>query len=364
MIKVAVIGVGRLGLCFALNLEKAGYHVLAIDVDPQHINQINKKSLQSPEPELETYLKKAKNINATTNYEQISDLEIDYIFCLVPTPSQIDGTFSHRFIEAVAEKLSQLPKSKNKKHFIIGSTTMPGYCEDLEKRMTVLNYSVSYNPEFIAQGTIIRDQQQPDQILIGEGHPDATEFLRKVYSKMCVNEPQIHIMSPTSAEITKLATNCFLTMKISFANAIGDLAITAGAEASKVLAAIGSDTRIGSKYLKYGFGFGGPCFPRDNQAILAFSKTLNHQLSLSEATIHVNENHLLFQLKQLLSENRDVYNFETLAYKAGTDILEESQQLRLALALIEKGKKVSVKKDGKLEHKLNQEYPNLFEFYD
>lgn len=361
--KVAVIGIGRLGLCFALNLERAGYDVLGIDVNSDYVDQINAKTLRSPEPELETYLLRAKKVKASTDFTTISSDEINSIFCLVSTPSKPDGTFSHEQIEAVVSQLLTLPKPEKTKHLIIACTTMPGYCEELGKRLADFNYSVSYNPEFIAQGTIIRDQQHPDQILIGEGHPEATLFLREVYAKMCVNQPEIHVMTPTSAEITKLATNCFLTMKISFANAIGDLASSSGAEIDKVLAAIGSDSRIGSKYLKYGFGFGGPCFPRDNQALLAYSSQVGHELHLSRATIAVNRNHLDFQLNELLKLELAVYDFDTLAYKKGTDILEESQQLQLALALIRNGKKVRVKREENIEAILEKEYPDFFEFY-
>jgi nucleotide sugar dehydrogenase len=223
---------------------------------------------------------------------------------------------------------------------------------------------VTYNPEFIAQGSIIRDQQLPDQILIGEGHAEASEFLINLYNRLCVSNPKVHIMSRLSAEITKLATNCYLTMKISFANAIGDLARSVGAEEDKILDAIGADSRIGNKYLKYGFGFGGPCFPRDNHALLAYSNYSNVALHLSKATVEVNQQHLEFQLNELLNQNKDVYYFDSVAYKPNTDIIEASQQLQLAKRLVDNGKKVVLLDALSVREKIEKLFPSYFDFQD
>lgn len=362
MNKIAVIGIGRLGLCFALNLERIGYYVIGIDVNEEYINQLNDKAFTSFEPDLESYLKKATNFVASTDYSLLNDSDIEFVFCVVPTPSMENGCFSHQFIDEVAKEFQKLPKPIKKRHLIIASTTMPGYCDDLAKQLKLHNYSVNYNPEFIAQGTIIRDQQHPDQILIGEGDVDATLFLKDIYSKMCFSNPQIHVMSLKSAEITKLATNCFLTMKISFANSIGDLATSAGGEPDKILQAIGADSRIGAKYLKYGYGFGGPCFPRDNRALVAFASNSNQTIPLSEATINVNESHLDFQFNELIKENLPEYIFDSLTYKKGTDILEESQQLKLALKLVNAGKKVIVENSEDVREIIEIQYPNYFTF--
>lgn len=239
---------------------------------------------------------------------------------------------------------------------------MPGYCDDLADRYN--NISITYNPEFIAQGSIIHDQQNPDQILIGEGHEETTLFLKELYSKMCTSNPAIHVMSRKSAEITKLATNCYLTMKISFANSIGDLARTVGADEEKILNAIGSDSRIGNKYLKYGFGFGGPCFPRDNQALLAYSNEVKTSLPLSNATVQVNKEHLIFQLNELLKKNTDIYYFDSVTYKKDTDILEASQQLELAKLLVENGKKVVIKNSKLIQQEIESLFPTYFIFED
>lgn len=363
MNKTAVIGIGRLGLCFALNLEKHGFEVWGIDTNERLLESLKKKSFQSNEPQLQEYLINASNFHLGSDLSVIFNEKIQFIFLLLPTPSQSDGSFSHQCInEVVDDLIKQTPHDDVLRHLIIGSTVMPGYCDELAQKIESKGYTITYNPEFIAQGTIIRDQQNPDQILIGEGHAAAVKMLKEVYGKMCISNPVIHIMNRKSAEICKLATNCFLTMKISFANSIGDLATETGADPEKILAAIGSDSRIGNKYLQYGYGFGGPCFPRDNQALLNFAKQQGQAFHLSQSTIKVNKEHLAFQLKKMLEEGKDEYVFEYITYKKDTDILEESQQLLLACELVRAGKKVILKNSEHIKKRMEQDYPNYFHF--
>jgi nucleotide sugar dehydrogenase len=364
MNKIGVVGIGRLGLCFALNAEDVGYEVYGIDVDENLVKRLKAKQLITSEPSVSDYLKKSTRFFPTTSYEIIIHQDIKFIYIMVPTPSEIDGAFSHNYIDDCINKILALGIPKDKKHLVIGSTTMPGYCEKLAEKLVDFNYTVSYNPEFIAQGSIIHDQQYPDQILIGEGDTNTTAKLREIYSKICRSSPEFLVMDRTSAEITKLATNCFLTMKISFANAIGDLSTKMDANPDLVLNAIGSDSRIGKKYLKYGYGFGGPCFPRDNQALQFAAKKAEYPLMLSESTVQVNQLHLEFQFQKLMKKDLDVYYFESVTYKPSTDILEESQQLLLAVKLVEAGKRVMIKNNLHVQHILEEKYPNYFEFSD
>jgi nucleotide sugar dehydrogenase len=362
MEKIGIIGIGRLGLCFALNLEKVGFTVVGVDINESYVNSLNSKTFNSSEPFVNEYLINASNLDTSTDYSLLMNDEISLIYIIVPTPSNVDGSFSHVYIDDAIDRLLSFGKSNVKKHLVIGATTMPGYCEELAKRIEKYNYTLTYNPEFIAQGSIIHDQQFPDQILIGEGDEVATEFLKVLYGKMCKSSPEILILDRTSAEIAKLATNCFLTMKISFANAIGDLATKLNANPIGVLNAVGSDKRIGKKYMNYGFGFGGPCFPRDNKAIQKVAEAINYPLLLSESTVRVNELHLEFQFQQLIGLNQDSYDFESVTYKPNTDIIEESQQLALALKLAFAGKKVILRNSKHIQSELENLYPNLFLF--
>jgi UDPglucose 6-dehydrogenase len=360
--KIAVIGIGRLGICLALNLERVGYNVFGIDTSFELVTQINSKKFRSNEPEVNELLAASKHFFASTQLAELFHQNITTIFLVLPTPSLPNGSFSHQYIEQVADSLSKFGVQKNKICLVVNSTTMPGYCDTLQNKLKKYNYEVLYNPEFIAQGTIIRDQQVPDQILIGEESTAAGDLLVKIYSKLCVNKPVFCRMSRKSAEITKLATNCFLTTKIAFANAIGDIATSFGAEPEKILKAIGTDSRIGEKYFKYGFGFGGPCFPRDNAAFRYFSENNNYEMTISKATEDANTKHADFILQTFLSNKKpdEIIVFNSVTYKVGTDILEESQQLKLAIDLVNCGRKVQINESKTVLQELSKRFPNKF----
>ncbi len=362
MEKIAIIGIGRLGLCLALNLERVGYSVVGVDLNQQYVDSINSKTIDSSEPLVNDYLKESSNFIATTKIEEVFFQKCQFIFIVVPTPSSLSGEFSHAHIDSIITELENHGKQSTTKHIIINSTCMPGYCNSIKEKLEYLNYTLTYNPEFIAQGTIIKDQQHPDQVLIGSSNPQTGLFIQNIYSKLCVNNPIFCHMSLTSAEITKLATNCFLTTKISFANAIGDIATKVGAEPEKILEAIGADTRIGTKYFKYGFGYGGPCFPRDNKAFTQFASKVDYHMLISEATDKANETHSDFLVNdwQLKYSKQETIIFDSVTYKKDTDIIEESQQLKLAVALAKSGKKVLIKEKSAVVKLLIDSYGDLF----
>lgn len=362
MEKIGVIGLGRLGICLALNLEKIGFKVLGYDLSSECVDAINNKSTQSSEPFVEEYLKKSSEFTASTTIDVIINSDAEVIFIVVPTPSQFDNAFNHQAIDEIIELLHKKGKLKRRKHIVINSTVMPGYCDSIKDKLAELNYSISYNPEFIAQGTIIKDQQYPDQVLIGETEKEVGDKIESIYHKLCKNTPRYCRMSLISAEITKLATNCFLTTKIAFANAIGDIATKANAEPDKILNAIGADTRIGEKYFKYGYGYGGPCFPRDNKAFTNFANSIEYPMHLSVSTDIANELHAEF-IETNWREKNSVdlpIIFDSVTYKRGTDILEESQQLKLAVSLARQGYHVIIKESKKVAEQLSLHYPNLF----
>lgn len=362
--KIGILGAGRLGLCFALNLERSGYEVTGVDISERYVQSLNNKTFFSFEPQVNELLRQSKNFSATNNTRNVLSNDFEILFLMVATPSLPDGSYDHRQIELVAEELISFGKRTNKVHLVIGCTVMPGYSDTLQQKLEAFNYTVSYNPEFIAQGNIIHDQLYPDQILIGEASAEAGNLLESIYKKMCKSKPVICRMTRLSAEICKIATNCFLTTKISFANSVGDLAVKVGAEPEKILAAIGSDSRIGSKYLHHGFGFGGPCFPRDNRALNLFARNSGFNLLISEATDNVNMQHLNFQFEQYMSgyHENDVIVFDEVAYKKGTIILEESQQLALALKLARAGRKVLVREKKTVVEELTKKFGTLFTY--
>lgn len=363
---IGIIGIGKLGLCFALNLERSGNAVLGADVSDAYVRALNEKSFFSYEPKVNEYLTESKNFKATNSLAEILQSTAQTIFIMVATPSLADGSYDHSQIERVTDEIIEAGKAENKKHLVVGCTTMPGYCDTLAKKMEGYNYSVSYNPEFIAQGSIIHNQQNPSQILIGEADTNAGDAIEKILKSIAVTNPVVCRMNRLSAEIAKLATNCFLTTKISFANSIGDLAKRSGADAEKILRAIGSDARIGNQFLQYGFGFGGPCFPRDNRALKKFAENVNADLPISEATDKVNQQHLEFQFETMMKENSvdGKIIFEGVAYKEGTVYIDESQKLLLAVKLAKAGRQVEIRDSKKVIDEVRALCPDLFTFVE
>jgi nucleotide sugar dehydrogenase len=361
---IGIIGVGRLGLCLALNLEKSGYAVIAVDKDQDHITKINSKTLISPEPELTQYLNAARQLKASTDIQTVCKPSITVIFICVPTPSLPNGAFDTSYITSICDELIALGAAKQTTHLIINSTVMPGVCDDLQKKMTPYNYTISYNPEFIAQGSIIKDQQYPDQVLIGASDRNVGVIIEGMYRKMCLNSPRYSHMTPTEAEVTKIAVNCFLTTKIAFANAIGDLTKTLGGNENNVLEAIGSDQRIGHKFLGYGYGYGGPCLPRDNRALGVAASEAGLQLPLSTATDLSNQLHTEFQskaLKQTTAKNIPII-FENLAYKSHSNIIEESQKLAVATSIAKDGYTVTLKDTEEVLSQIKEIHGSLFSY--
>lgn len=364
MAKIGVVGIGRLGLCFALNLERVGFDVYGVDSNEQYVESIRSKTLTSNEPHVEHYLSESEHLFVSTDLKSVIDPKIQLIFICVPTPSRPDGIFDHSYIEQVCSELLKFDRPENETHLIINSTVMPGYCDELDKKMSQHGYSISYNPEFIAQGSIIEDQQFPDQVLIGEANEEIGKEIEAIYRCFVQNEPRYSRMSRTEAEITKLAVNCFLTTKIAFANSIGDLTIQLGGNQDNVLEAIGADARIGSNFLRYGFGYGGPCLPRDNRALGQAAKEVNLELPISVATDQSNQLHRDFQ-REIYEENyskEEQITFTRLTYKQNSDIIEESQRLQLAVDLAKRGYSVLLKDRVEVLDQIRTLYHDLFSY--
>ena len=370
--KIGLIGAGRLGICLALLMERVGYDVIVSDIRTAYVSGLNDRRIQTNEPEVEDLLKEAKNFKATTDNKEVIE-QSDIIFTLVATPSLEDGSYDVSSVDDVVDDLKKVD-GINGKSFIVGCTTNPGDCKRWEEKLSGCGVDVYYNPEFIAQGSIIKDLINADMVLIGgEGHHRSE--LEQIYYGIQGprKEPSIHFMSTTAAELVKLAVNCYLTTKISYANMVGEVMISSGMEdeVDNVLSAIGSDSRVGSKYLKYGYGFGGPCLPRDNRAFAAFANKLGMKYNLGETTDNFNNEHSKFLKDYFIKQNKDnlPFCFDYISYKKGTDILTESQQYRLCLDLLDNGYKVYVIEQKciveQIYDKLYAQYPSQIIFlYD
>jgi len=371
--KIGIIGAGRLGLTFALLCEKVGYEVIVSDKREDYVYNLNHGICDTNEPLIQKMLFEVNNFSATTSNIEIIE-NTDIIFTFVATPSTTDGSYDTSAVFEVANDFftaSKMEISIFNKKFIVGCTTNPGDVEQLQNKLSMFSIQVAYNPEFIAQGEIVKGLEQSDIVLIGTEYQELANELVQIYNKIQTTPVHAHIMSPKAAEITKIGINCFLTTKISYANMMGDILTKSnlGSEIDVVLNAIGGDTRVGKKYMKYGFGFGGPCLPRDNRALGHYANELGLKLNLPLTVDEFNKEHAEFIKNFFIKQNPDktipfVMNYVT--YKRGTDILEESQQFKLCLDLLEEGYYVNVIEIDpviKQLSDLSEQYNNRLKFY-
>jgi len=371
--RIGIIGAGRLGLTFALLCKKAGYEVIVSDKREDYVFNLNNGICNTNEPLIQKMLFEVENLKATTNNIEIIE-NSDVIFTFVATPSTPDGSYDSSAVFEVANdffEASKLEISIFNKKFVVGCTTNPGDVEQIQNKLSMFSIQVAYNPEFIAQGEIVKGIEESDIVLIGTEYNELANELIQIYEKIQTTPVHAHVMSPKAAEITKIGINCFLTTKISYANMMGDILTKSnlGNEINSVLSAIGGDSRVGKKYMKYGFGFGGPCLPRDNRALGHYASELGMKLNLPLTVDDFNKEHAEFVKNFFIKQNPDktipfVMNYIT--YKRGTDILEESQQFKLCMDLLEEGYYVNVIEiDAVVKQlsELSEEFEGRLKFY-
>lgn len=352
--KLSVIGLGKLGACSAACFAYKGFEVIGVDINKDYVDAINNGKAPVYEPKLQEIIDASDGrLKATQEYEEAIKGS-DITFLIVPTPSREDGYFSDRYLQDALKELSVALKKINKKHhlFVITSTVSPGTTE--EKLIPLIesvsgkklnkDFGVSYNPEFIALGSVIRDFLNPDMVLIGESSKSVGDTLEEIYRAVCENKPYIARMSLISSEITKISLNSYITMKISYANTLANICeAIPHANIDDITKALGADKRISPYYLKGGLSYGGPCFPRDNRAFAAFAKKYGYEAKLAKATDEVNE----FQIKHLtdlvlkyIPNGNSAVSVLGLSYKPNTPVIEESPAVKLIGELLKKDKEV------------------------
>ena len=368
--RISVFGLGKLGGCIAATLAERGFPTVGIDVDPEKVRLINLGVSPIEEPRLAESIKRGKErLRATLSV--VEAVETDISFFIPPSPSLPDGSFSTEYLLKAMHPLAvALKKADKKGHlFVCSSTTTPGACDSvlipmLEKETGWKcgpDFGFCYNPEFIALGNVVNGLLEPDLVLIGESDRQSGEVLENLYRSYNRNRPAIHRMSIISAELTKISVNSFITTKISFTNQLRMIAERfPGADIHAILGAIGTDTRIGPKYLRAGLSYGGPCFPRDNRLLAYTARQKGVQAPLAEASDKVNE---ITKFDLLERVRNSVTREETVAilgvaYKPDTYIVEESAGLYLAQNLHRQGYRIVVHDPGATP--LNS--PSLHEF--
>ena len=351
---IAVFGLGKLGACIAATLASRGFQVLGVDIDPEKVRLANAGTPPVEEPLLaETLGKAGKRFRATSDVGEA--VQTDASFYIPPSPSLLDGSFSTEFLLRAMRPMAKSLRAAGKTGhlFVVNSTTTPGAMRGVilpalehETGWTCgREFGLCYNPEFIALGNVVRGLLEPDMVLIGESDKLSGERLAGLYEKYNTNRPRIARMSLTSAELTKISVNSFITMKISFTNQLRLIAEKfPDANIYDMLEAIGSDSRIGGKFLKAGLSYGGPCFPRDNRLVAYTARRHGLTAPLAEASDRVNEETKRALLERVLALTApgDTVAVLGMAYRPDTYIVEESAGLHLAQHLKQQERRVLV----------------------
>src|SRR5246500_3430951 len=349
-IRSCVIGMGKLGSPLAACLAAKGLTVIGVDNDPRKIDAINHGKAPVNEPGLGQMIAQSQGrLTATSDIEQ-GVAQTDITFIVVSTPSDPAGGFSLRYVEPVCQSMARALAKKTDYHLVcLTSTVMPGTTggpvrEVLEKtsgKRVGADFGLCYSPEFIALGSVIRDFLNPDMLLIGESDPRAGDSLQSLYAQVCENKPAIARMAFVNAEITKLAVNTYVTTKISYANMLARICEQLpGANVDVITSALGLDTRIGAKYLKGALSYGGPCFPRDNLALVQLAQQLGVPPDLAQTVDRFNRAQVHWLAELVEARAKGKVGILGLTYKAGTDVVEEAAGFLLAQELAGRGIKV------------------------
>jgi UDPglucose 6-dehydrogenase len=353
--KIAVVGTGYVGLVTGTCFAETGNHVTCVDIDQRKIEKLHSGQITIYEPGLEKLFKrnqKEGRLHFTTSLEDaIKDATI--IFLALPTPPGEDGSADLKYILGVASDLGKLLQPSDYKVIIDKSTVPVGTSEKVRKAIFAsatqdlsMAFDVVSNPEFLREGVAVEDFMKPDRVVIGTESDKAKKILNDLYAPFVRQGNPLIFMDERSAELTKYAANSFLAVKISFMNEIAQLCEKLGADVDMVRKGIGSDERIGKRFLFPGIGYGGSCFPKDVQALAKSSSEANYEFKILDAVMEVNEKqklHLLPKINNYFSQDLSGKHFALwgLAFKPNTDDIREAPALYIIKALLEAGATVS-----------------------
>lgn len=353
---IAIVGTGYVGLVSGACFAETGATVTCIDVDENKIKALKESKIPIYEPGLDELV--AKNLKAgrlkftTSLPDVINDQQI--IFIAVGTPPDEDGSADLKYVLQVAKTIGE---NINKYIVVVTKSTVPVGTSikvydmikaELDKRGVDVDFDVASNPEFLKEGNAIKDFMSPDRVVIGVNSDRAQKMLTKLYKPFLINNFRVIFMDIPSAEMTKYAANSMLATRISFMNDIANLCELVGADVNKVRAGIGSDTRIGRKFLYAGCGYGGSCFPKDVKALIKTADDNGYSLEVLKAVERVNEKQkgILFEKLKKAFADDDLKGKHValwgLAFKPETDDMRESTALVMMRALLNAGCVVKV----------------------
>ena len=343
--KIAVIGTGYVGLVTGTCLAETGNEVLCIDIDQEKVNQMQSGEVPIYEPHLDVLFErniKANRLKFSTSLEE--GLEHgDIIFLALPTPEDEDGSADLKYILGVADNIGKLIKDYK---VIVDKSTVPVGTSDKVKaaisKNAKVNFDVVSNPEFLREGFAVDDFLKPERIVVGSSSDRATKLMEKLYKPYVRSGNPIIIMDEKSAELTKYASNSFLAAKITFMNEIANFCEKVGADVDKVRIGMGTDSRIGKRFLFPGIGYGGSCFPKDVKALHKSGLDNNYDFKILDAVINVNARQKLVLIPKVESHfNNDLKGKNIavwgLAFKPETDDIREAPALYMIDVLLEAG---------------------------
>ncbi|MDD9945611.1 MAG: nucleotide sugar dehydrogenase [Myxococcales bacterium] len=350
--KYSIVGLGKLGASMVAGIASRGLPVIGLDIDPAAVAAVGAGRAPVQETDLDATLAEYRaHISTTHDYCELVDAS-DLTFVIVPTPSDDSGRFSLDYLREALTRLGQALAHKQQYHsVVITSTVLPGstrygllpVLEASSGKTCGRDFGLCYSPEFIALGSVIRDFLHPDFTLIGEFDTRSGDHLVAAYDEILVKRSEVQRMSFENAELTKVAVNAFITTKISFANTLSQICERIpGGNVDVVTTALGKDSRIGARYLKGALGYGGPCFPRDNQALSSFAEAVGVSAPIPRATDLTNRA-VARQIAHLVRERAGdgaTVAVLGLAYKPDSHVVEESQALQIIRSLSESGMSV------------------------
>ena len=351
MNKITIIGTGYVGLVTGVGMAEFGNQVICSDIDKSKIDNLNSGELPIYEPGLEDLIKrnvKDNRLSFSSNVKQ-SILKSDVIVIAVGTPEGDNGQADMSFVFSVAETIS---KNLNNYKLVVTKSTVP--IGSGKRIIDMINNKVNEhklfdyvsNPEFLREGSALKDFLWPDRVIIGTDSKKAYKIMRNVYRPLFINKNPITHTSIETAEMIKYASNSFLALKISYINEIANLCEAVGADVHNVANAMGQDGRISDKFLHPGPGFGGSCFPKDLEALLSISKNNNLKMKTVEAAIIANDNQKKRMVQKLINLfDGDIKNKKIailgLAFKANTDDIRESSSINMIYSLLSKGSAIN-----------------------
>lgn len=348
--KITVVGTGYVGLVTGTCFAETGNNVICVDIDVNKVNKLSNGQITIYEPGLEKLFDrnlKEDRLHFTTNLaEGVKDAEV--IFLALPTPPGEDGSADLSYILRVAEDLGKIITDYK---VIIDKSTVPvGTAEKVYAMIAkncISEFDVVSNPEFLREGVAVDDFMKPDRVVIGTRSERARKVMGELFAPFVRQGNPILFMDEKSAELTKYAANSFLATKISFMNEIAVLCEKLGADVDMVRRGVGSDDRIGKRFLFPGIGYGGSCFPKDVQALVKSSEDADYEFRILNAVMDVNEKQKLFLLPKINSWFKNDlkgkhFALWGLAFKPNTDDIREAPALYMIDALVDAGATVSV----------------------